>query len=238
MATATVNRVWAHLFGRGLVEPVDDIRAQNPCVSPEVVDLLARDFIEHQFDLRRLIRCLISTKAYQLSSRSQDDGSSRSAVFAQMNLKPFTAEQLYDCIAVVARSATMTNIPRGQTELFRLGNTSREAFIELFHVPAGRAVDYQAGIPQALTLMHGQLIHNATDWNTSGAMKSLSAPFFTDQQRIEMLFLATLSRMPTTEEGQRFMDYVGQSTNREDRQQRLGDVLWALLNSAEFTMNH
>ena len=71
-ARATVNRVWAHLFGRGLVEPVDDMRPDNAPIAPEVLDTLSRDFAASEFDLRRLLRALVLTKTYQLSSRSED----------------------------------------------------------------------------------------------------------------------------------------------------------------------
>ena len=104
-ARATVNRVWAHLFGRGLVEPVDDMRPANAPIAPEVLDTLSRDFAASGFDLRRLLRALVLTKAYQLSSRSEESDPSRTLHFAQMNIKSFTAEQLYDCISVATRQA-------------------------------------------------------------------------------------------------------------------------------------
>ena len=196
-ARATVNRVWAHLFGRGLVEPVDDMRPANAPIAPEVLDTLSRDFAASKFDLRRLLRALVLTKAYQLSSRSEDSDPSRTLHFAQMNIKSFTAEQLYDCIAVATRQdATVAGGPTNQAGLLRFADMSRQAFIEQFRAPPGQATDYHAGIPQALTLMHGGLIHSATDVATSGLLKSLAAPFFTDEQRLDTLFLSTLSRYP------------------------------------------
>ncbi len=120
-AQATVNRVWAHLFGRGLVEPVDDMRPANPPISPELLDTLARDFAASGFDLRRLCRALVLTDAYQLTSREDASGEmgggamgggavddpSRALVFAQMNIKSLTAEQLYDSIAVATGQASL-----------------------------------------------------------------------------------------------------------------------------------
>jgi hypothetical protein len=236
-AQATVNRVWAHLFGRGLVEPVDDMRLANPAIVPEVLDALASDFAASGFDLRRLVRALVLTKAYQLSSESTDDDPSRTLYFAQMNIKSFTAEQLYDCITVVTGSGGAAAAGPDLTGLARTGDATRAAFIAQFRTQPGQATDYQAGIPQALTMMHGALVSRATDKTTSGLLKSLSAPFFTDEQRVDALFLATLSRYPT--EGERDA-VVGALTaaGAADRQQALGDVLWALVNSAEFTLNH
>jgi hypothetical protein len=115
---------------------------------------------------------------------------------------------------------------------------SRQAFIEKFRAPAGQVTDYHAGIPQALTLMHGGLIHSATDVASSGLLKSLAAPFFTDDQRLDALFLSTFSRYPQPAERELMLGPIAATANTQDRQQALGDVLWALLNSAEFTFNH
>jgi hypothetical protein len=236
-AQATVNRVWAHLFGRGLVEPVDDMRPANPAIAPEVLDALARDFAASGFDLRRLVRALVLTKAYQLSSESTNDDPSRTLYFAQMNIKSFTAEQLYDCITVVSGSGGAGAARADATSLARTGDATRAAFIQQFRTQPGQATDYQAGIPQALTMMHGALVSRATDKATSGLLKSLSAPFFTDEQRVDTLFLATLSRYPAEGERDAVVETLA-ALGAADRQQALGDVLWALVNSAEFTLNH
>jgi hypothetical protein len=237
-ARATVNRVWAHLFGRGLVEPVDDMRPANPPIAPDVLETLARDFAASNFDLRRLQRALVLTKAYQLSSRSDENDPSRGLYFAQMNIKSFTAEQLYDCIAVATRQETRVAGPLDQAGLLRFSDMTRQGFIEQFRAPAGQATDYHAGIPQALTLMHGGLVHSATDVATSGLLKSLAAPFLTDEQRLDAMFLSTLSRYPSDSEREVMMQQVAAAATEAERQLALGDILWALLNSAEFTLNH
>jgi hypothetical protein len=237
-AKSTVNRLWSQLFGRGLVEPVDDMRAPNAAICPELLDLLAEQFVLADFDLHWLMRCLASTEAYGLSSRSKDSSSARTLHFAQMNLKPFSAEQLYDCINVVAGTPMGKNGNAQESTLVRIGDSRREAFIELFHAPGMQSIDYQAGIPQALTLMHGEVVHSATEINRSGVLQSLMAPFFTDEQRLETLFLATLSRLPTAVEKEQALNQLPPGAAPADRNEWLSDVLWALLNSAEFTMNH
>jgi hypothetical protein len=237
-ARATVNRVWAHLFGRGLVEPADDMRPDNPPIAPDVLETLSRDFAASKFELRRLLRSLVLTQTYQLASRSEDNDPARTLHFAQMNIKSFTAEQLYDCIAVATRQPATISGAAEQAGLQRFADSSRQAFIEQFRAPAGQVTDYHAGIPQALTLMHGGLIHNATDVATSGLLKSFAAPFFTDEQRIDTLFLSTLSRYPTDAEREMMLKAISAATTDKERQQALGDILWALLNSAEFTFNH
>ena len=173
-ARATVNRVWQHLFGLGLVEPVDDMRADNFASCPAVLDSLSLDFAASNYDLRRLLRVLVLSDVYQLSSQATQDDPSQALNFARMNVKSFTADQLYDCISV----ATMRSEAMNDLGLARFGNSTRQAFIEQFQAPAGQRTDYHAGIPQALTLMHGYLVHSATDLASSGLLKSLEAPFF------------------------------------------------------------
>jgi hypothetical protein len=214
------------------------MRPANPPIAPDVLETLSRDFAASKFDLRRLLRALVLTKTYQLSSRSEESDPSRPLFFAQMNIKSFTAEQLYDCIAVATRREEATAGSSEQAALVRFADTNRQAFIEQFRAPAGQATDYHAGIPQALTLMHGGLIHGATDMATSGLLKSLSAPFIPDEQRIDYLFLSTLSRYPEPTERDEMLKAVRAASTDANRRQVLGDILWALVNSAEFTFNH
>jgi len=235
---AAVNRVWELLFGRGIIDPVDDMRSDFEPAVPGVLDPLARDFAASGFDLRRLLRTLVLSDAYQLSSRGETDDPAQTLCFARMNIKSLTASQLYDCIAVATRREEVPENPALEGAVRRINNSTREAFIAQFRAPPGQRTDYQAGIPQALTLMHGQLIHQATDLASSGLLKSLAAPFFSDEQRVETLFLSTLSRLPEPTERQEMIEYIAAADHEETRQQALGDVLWALLNSAEFTFNH
>jgi hypothetical protein len=237
-ARAAVNRVWAQLFGRGLVEPVDDMLPDNAPIAPQVLDTLSRDFAASKFDLRRLMRALVLTKTYQLSSRSSESDPSRTLNFAQMNIKTFSAEQLYDCIAVATQKSKFAGDTPNALGLVRFADMSRQAFVDQFRAPSGQSTDYHAGIPQALTMMHGGLIQNATDLSTSGLLSSLAAPFFTDEQRLDTLFLSTLSRHPEPKERDVMLKTVAAAKNDTERQRALGDVLWALLNSAEFTFNH
>ena len=233
---AIVNRVWAGLFGRGLVEPVDDMRFENQAPATDLLDVLSRDFSASGFDLRRLYHSIVLTKAYQLSSRSADSDPARSAHFAQMNMKSFTAEQLYDCISVATQMAQLD--AESEQGLARLDDTSRSAFVTTFRSEAASPTEYHAGIPQALALMHGTLIHNATSITSGRLLKSLQAPFFSDAQRVDTLYLATLSRYPEPSERETALVLVHAAASDSERQQILGDMLWALLNSAEFTFNH
>lgn len=236
-ARATANRVWSMMFGKGIVNPVDDFGVGNPPLSPALLDLLAGNFIQSKFDLKELFRVVALSKAYRLSSGADDANQQRQDWFAQMNVKMLTAEQVYDCITVATMpSSTQTTDMTGLVT--RFGNVSRDEFLRNFRTPSGRSTEYQGGIPQALTLMNGTLIDTATGLGSSGLLKSLQAPFFTRDQRIEILYFATLSRQPKPSEKELLNQYITEEMSGNELREALSDVLWALLNSAEFTMNH
>jgi hypothetical protein len=214
------------------------MRPANPPICPELLETLAGDFAASGYDVDRLCRALVLTDAYQLASAAVESDPSRNLTFAEMNMKSFTAEQLYDCITIATGRSSLAAGPDEQRGLLRTTDMNRQQFIEQFRTPPGQVTDYQAGIPQALTMMHGGLIHNATDVAASGLLKSLAAPFFSDDQRLDTLYLATLSRFPDTEERTMIVEEMASAKTTQERQQMLGDVLWALLNSAEFTLNH
>jgi hypothetical protein len=236
-AQATVNRVWGLLFGRGLVDPVDDLGSQNPPSHPELLDELAADFAASGFDVQRLIRSVCLTQAYQRSSRFVPGASERPELFAVMPLKSMSAEQLYDCLteAMRRRDAQFGM----QSSAFAGGfDQNRQAFLARFRAPTQGATEYQSGIPQALTLMNGAVVRQATDLNQSDLLIALDAPFFTTADRVETLFLSTLARPPSPDEFAACIAHVDSGGTTGDPRAALSDVLWALLNSAEFVFNH
>lgn len=237
-ARATANRIWGQLFGKGIVDPIDDFGTQHEPKSPELLDLLAGHFAGTDFSLRELFRTVVLSRAYQLSSGAATVDENRVELFAQMNIKTLTAEQVYDCISVATLLDTGAGADPMAFNVTRIGNSSRAAFIQQFRTPAGRNTEYQGGIPQALTLMNGGLISGATGLSSSGLLKSLEAPFFTNNERIEVLYLATLSRKPRPSEWELLNDYISDDMKGVELQEGLADILWALLNSAEFTLNH
>lgn len=237
-ARATVNRVWGLLFGRGIVDPVDDIGAHNPPSHPELLDELSHDFAQSGFDLNRLIRVLTMTRAWQLSSESTGDEDNGEALFARMAIKSLTADQLYDCLAEATRRREGAGPTQNRVFAGRGFDPNRAAFLAKFRAPTQGATEYEAGIPQALTLMNGADVRQATDLAQSDLLIALDAPFFTNERRVEVLFLSTLSRMPSEDERRKFVEYVDNGGTSEDSRQALSDVLWALLNSAEFVLNH
>ncbi|MEM6978740.1 MAG: DUF1553 domain-containing protein, partial [Planctomycetota bacterium] len=235
-ARATANRLWAMMFGKGLVDPVDDFGEANKPVAPEVLELLASQLIASDFELRDVLRTIALSDAYRLSSASQTDDATRLQTFAQMQVKTLTAAQLYDCIAMATlMDDGQANSSMSET-VARFGNSARDEFLRQFASAPSNRVEYLAGIPHALTLMNGQLIHQATSEDSSGRLRSLDAPFFTDEQRIEVLFMATLSRPPRDDELAMMRELLAEDASQ--RQQAFSDLLWALINTAEFALNH
>ncbi len=233
-ARATANRVWGMLFGRGIVDPLDDFGAQHPAKSQQALDLLAERFAQTEFDLRDLLRIIVLSRPYRLSSQSESDAPQQREWFAQMSVKTLTAEQLYDSIA----AATLLERNATFDVQSQLAQPARAEFVQLFRTPTDSRTTYLGGIPQALTLMNGSLIDSATGLASSGVLKSLEAPFFTNEQRIEILYFATLARRPLPTEQHVLSKYITEKTRGPELQEALADLLWALLNSAEFAMNH
>jgi hypothetical protein len=231
-ARAAANRVWAHLFGVGLVDPVDDLGADNPPSHPELLDELAGQFAAHQFDLKYLLRAVALSRAYQLSSDVTDPTQSDLRAFARMPLKGLTPEQLYDSL-VVATGYRETN----NTNNRFFG--PRAEFLAKFNNATDRRTEAQTSILQALALMNGKFVADATSLERSEVLAAIAdAPFLDDAQRVEALYLAALARKPRPEEVARLAPYVARGGVSGDPKKALTDVFWALLNSSEFILNH
>ena len=233
-AKATVNRVWAILFGYGLVDPVDDFGKHNPPSNPQLLNALAADFAESGYDLRRLFRVLAKSRAYQLSSEVKLGEAEYPHLFNRMAIKSLTPEQIYDCVNIATAKRETVTSTRGFVNLRRY-DAAKQQFLGKFEAPTQGATEFQAGIPQALTMMNGTLIAAATNMSRSDILIAVAeAPFLTDEQKVETLFLAALSRKPTAAEKKKFVGYIRTKGVRNS----LGDVMWALLNSTEFILNH
>ena len=238
-ARATVNRAWSVLFGRGLVHPADDMGLHNLPSHPQLLDELAEHFVESGYDLRNLFLMLAATRAYQLASEIDKPAKNPPAeFFARMSIKPMTAEQLYDSLAIATCRVQQAQTGGPTFGANRVVDQARQRFLNAFQSPSAEGLDYLAGVPQALSLMNGQLTVDGTDHSRSDLLASIEAPFFDDRQRLDVLFLATLSRYPNESELAHCQMHLDSSANDTARRQTLSDILWALLNSAEFTLNH
>jgi hypothetical protein len=235
------NRIWAHFFGIGIVEPVDEAGSQNPPSHPELLDELARQFVAHQYDLKFLMRAITASRTYQLTSAATHPSQEEPRLFARMAVKGLTAEQLFDSLAV----ATGYQEGRESIQPQRF-ISARTEFLTKFHNPSEKRTEFQTSILQALSLMNGKLMAEVTNAvesrNPNQTLTILAvqdAPFLdTTQKRVEALYLAVLSRKPRTEELDRFVKYVDGGGASKDANKALADVFWALLNSSEFILNH
>jgi hypothetical protein len=254
-AKAAVNRLWAHFFGIGLVDPEDDLRKDNPPSHPELLDELARQFVAHDFDVQYLTRAITTSDAYQRTSAVDEGADLNPRAFVRMNLKRLTPEQLFDSLAAATgyREPTTPQAPRVPVPV-RGG--ARAEFLNLFASGVSSRTEVQLSIPQALLLMNGRFVSDALQTNggtlvdlalkitkldrQTGANANYLGTVVADPRldtpgRIEALFLATLSRKPSAAEAEKLVRYV---EGASDSKRALGGVFWMLLNSAEFIVNH
>jgi hypothetical protein len=248
-ARATVNRLWAHLLGRGLADPIDEMVGDAAEVThPELLDQLAREFIAHRFDLHYLLEAITSSKTYQLSSVLSHPTQEEPKHFARASVRALTAAQLFDSL-VQATGFQEGGQPRpGQVVLAFGRGGVREEFLTRFASHGESPTEVQTSILQALSLMNGSLMASATSLERSETLGAiLDAPFLDTPGRIEALYLAGLARKPNAREIDRVTRYIDRrietgdasSANRQVHyNQAVADVFWAILNSGEFYLNH
>ncbi len=228
-ARAMVNRFWYQMFGRGIVNPVDDMHEDNAPSHPELLVTLAEQLKASSFDLKYLIRAICNSDTYQRTSRPVEGNKDDKVFFSHRAVRVLTPEQLYDSIVTVVGERSARGDKGTKQKGVRV--TGRDNFLTFFRVDEFDPQDYQAGIPQALRLMNsGQL--NATTAVVDGAMKAGGSE---PGKVIEQLYLTVLSRRPTAAEISRLNDYL---RKHETPRLAYSDITWALLNSSEFTLNH
>ncbi len=227
------NRVWALFMGQGIVHPVDDFSENNPASHPEVLQLLADQLVAHEFDLKFLVRTITASRVYQLSSRQTHPSQADSLHFARAAVRGLTPEQLFDSLA----EATGYYQPyRTDSPFVIAAETPRATFLELFRDEGESPLQRETTILQALAMMNGDFVDAATSLENSQTLGSVvDFPLMSDEERLETLFLAALSRRPSEAERSALLPYIEQA---ESASVALADVFWALLNSSEFMLNH
>ncbi|HEY7326528.1 MAG TPA: DUF1549 and DUF1553 domain-containing protein [Gemmataceae bacterium] len=232
---AMVNRVWAQLFGRGLVNPIDDMHEGNQPSHPQLLADVSTQFAAAGFDVKQLIRALCNSEAYQRTSKPMSGNRNAGPeLFSRMAVKVLTPEQLYDSLVQILGAPNQGNFRRNPAvaAAARFRNvTPRMLFVAFFKGDENaEATEYQAGIPQVLRMMNSPQLNNTT--MLTPILKSGKAP----EQVLEHLYLTTLSRRPAGHELQRTLALVHK--HEDEPRQAYGDILWVLLNSSEFTLNH
>ena len=240
-AKSAVNRVWASFFGRGMVEPVDDFRASNPAVNEPLLDALAADFREHGYDLKHLMRTILSSELYQLSSTPNDTNLADTKHFSRSYRRRLPAEVALDAVSdVTGVPDKFDGCPPGtraiQTWTFKINSNFLDAFGRpnaSSDAPCER--DLKTSVVQALHLMNSQALQ-AKLADASGRVKALTDSDRSPAAIVHELYLATFSRLPTDAElATATAEFAKENVKRQDATE---DVLWALLNSPEFVFNH
>ncbi len=237
---AMVNRVWRHYLGVGLVEPVDDLRASNPPTNPELWAALNKEFVSHKFDLKHVMRAILNSRTYQLTSATRPANATDARFYSHYYALRLPAEVLLDAISQgTGVPDSFPGYPAGMRALQLPDPTLKSYFLTLF----GRSERVTAcacerngevTMPQLLHLQNGDDVLNklrAGDGRLAALLKEKKS----DSQVTEELFLATLSRLPSAKESEAVAKALGDGGTREEVYR---DLFWALLNSKEFTFNH
>lgn len=250
-ARALVNRYWKHFFGRGLVDPEDDMRETNPPTNPELLAALARDFTKNKYDLKALVRTICRSRTYQLSSVPTKENALDRQNFARYYPKRLPAEVLLDAINQVTETDTsFEGLPRG-TRAVQLPDNSFNAstyFLTVFGRPemsssceCERSSD--ASLAQSLHLLNSKDIQAKLTSDQGRAARLAKDGTRADSEKMQELYLAVLSRPPSPEElqqAQQYLDRKPPSADKaqETKRQAYEDILWALVSTKEFLFNH
>jgi hypothetical protein len=239
-ARSVVNRIWFHVLGRGIVDPVDDFRDSNPSANDELLQALAKDFVEHQFDAKYLLRVIVNSRTYQLSAQTNDINKDDNKYFSHAVTRLLTAEQLLDGIC------TATDVPEKFAEL-PLGTRATQlpdgevnhVFLKTFGQPARELAcecerEADSNLAQALQLINGPTINDKVRSPNNRLSKLLNQKA-AETEVLKRLYLATLSREPLPGEVKAALGHVAKAM---DKRKGWEDVQWALLNSKEFLFRH
>jgi len=239
-AKVEVNRMWGHLMGRGIVEPVDDFRDSNPPSSAPLLEHLAKDFVAHGFDRKHTIRTILNSRIYQLSSRKNDFNRNDTRYFSHATTRLLGAEQLLDAICRVTNvEEKYAGLPAGTRATQLPSPDVDNYFLKVFGQPARETAcqcerSSDSNLSQALQMINGPLVHTKVR-DEKNRLRTMAAATKTDADIVTELYLAALSRPPSEAELAAATKHVSAGT---DRMQGLEDVCWALLNANEFLFQH
>jgi len=235
-----VNRLWGHFMGTGIVDPVDDVRSTNPPSNPELLDALADDLVAHRYDLKHVMRRIMNSATYQLSSAPRPANAAGRRFYTHYNVKRLSAEVLLDAIdSACGTHERFPGVPPG-TRAIALPDPNFESyFLDTLGRPR-RLTNCECertsepNMAQVLHLANGQMLEKKLADKT-GRITRLETDGVEVSAAIRELYLATFSRPPTAGELDTCRDLVSRS---ENRRRGLENILWALCNSREFLFNH
>ncbi len=250
-ARALVNRVWSNFFGRGLVDPEDDLRVSNPPSDETLLDWLVADFIAHRYDVKHLVRTIMNSAVYARSSVPVPGNESDAKFLSHYRVKRLPAEVLLDAIARVTEVPTaFAGYPAGWRSLQLPDSQVASGFLDSFGRPARIAVcscerSAEPSMSQALHLANGETINEKLRSESSAVAKTVAGKA-SDAAIVERLFLAALSRQPNAAERERMVKTLKEAAAgvadpkaaATARRQAIEDLYWAVLTSREFLFNH
>ncbi|OAI54709.1 S-layer protein [Planctomycetaceae bacterium SCGC AG-212-F19] len=238
-AKALGNRYWKHFFGRGLVDPEDDLRLTNPASNPELLEALAKSFVESNYDLKKLVRTICTANVYRLGAVPNEYNADDKQNISRYIPKRLNAEVLLDALddVTLARSI-FKGVPAGTRAVQLPDNQVESYFLSVFGRPDSSSAcecerSSDASLAQALHLF------NSTELLTKVAgprAKALAADKRPHEERIKDLYLVALSREPSKEETANLLAHI--EKKKTNVQQAYEDILWALVNTKEFLFNH
>ncbi|MGE3803035.1 MAG: DUF1553 domain-containing protein [Gemmataceae bacterium] len=244
-ARTLVNRYWGHFFARGIVEPLDDLRVTNPPTNPELLDALARDFVAHKFDLKHVIRTICTSATYQLSCQSNEHNRQDVRNHAWFVPRRMSAEVLLDAIDKVTDSPTEFTAMGGKK--FPAGTRAIDLpdvfvssyFLSVFGKPKRDSAcecerETSTTLAQRAHLLNSAQIRQ----KLSARAAKLKADERPDLDKIKEVYLGFFAREPNAAEVALVQKYLANKKDARDPSEGWGDVLWALLNSKEFSFNH
>jgi hypothetical protein len=249
-AEATVNRMWSYFYGRGIVDPVDDFRSTNPATHPQLLHRLANYFADSGYDLKKLMRLIVQSRTYQLSSRTNATNEEDLVNYSHALPRPLDAEVLLDAISDVTgvQETFSTAIPDAKgpgghapagTRAIQLKETDiyYSPFLDLYGRPNRFSVPERNAKPnlsQALHMLAGTT-YNDKLLEKGGRIDGWLTRGSSDKEVVEEIYLAAFSRMPTPEESTELIKLLGQTP---DRKEGLRELVWAVISSREFAENH
>ena len=249
-AEAQVNRVWFHLLGRGIVDPIDDFRATNPPSNPKLLAALTDDFVAHRFDVQHLIRTIMTSRTYQLSASPNDTNRDDESNFSHALIRRLSAEQLADSFSqVLAAKLDFNGYPAGThaTQLAGVratrrrdaGPSSGDQFLTMFGKPprlqaceCERADD--PTLSQTFQLVSGPIL-NGLLVRSNNRLHEWSESKAAPEALIDDLFWTLLNRPPLPTEVAAAKKHL---TSSDNRRANLEDVVWSLMSSPEFVLRH
>jgi hypothetical protein len=233
------NMVWAHFFGRGIIDPVDDVRVSNPASNPELLDALARKVVEYKYDFKKFVRDILTSRVYQLSTQANATNESDTRNFSKGPIRRIRAEVLLDIISQVTETPNkFRGLPIGSRAVQIADGNTTNYFLRTF----GRAtretvcsceVKMDPNLSQALHLLNGDTV-NARILQ-GNLVQKLQAAGRTPDEIVDELYIRCLGRKPTAGEIEKVRPL---SKDKAAQKQDLEDLFWALLNANEFIFNH